>query len=216
MVADNGSEAVANARSRSSYEQGMCQKFTRESWEVGSLYGSAIEAWNGATEKHPGDRTPPTGAPCYYRGGQYGHAVVFMESGGGDMRSTDCQTTGRVSDADLSWPEKNWGYTFLGWTGDINAQDLPLGDEDDMAISDQDAKKIADEVWERLLSGQPDGKDRYAWATLVNTYNQVWDAPKEVWDRLLSGMTDAPDGRKAGPTLANIHNMVREIKDRLV
>jgi len=209
MTAKSGGEAMSNARSYDRYEVGMCQKFTRQSWEVGSLYGSAIEAWNGAAEKHPGDRNPPTGAPCYYSGGQYGHAVVFMEHDGGDIRSTDCKSSGYVSDTDLSWPERQWGYRYLGWTGDINGVDLPLyGDEDDMPLSNDDVEKVADAVWQRLLTGQPDGKDRYAWATLVNTYNETVDMPKAVWDRLLSGMTDAPDGRKAGPTLANIHNML--------
>jgi hypothetical protein len=32
-----------------------------------------------------------------------------------------------VSDTDLDWPVRNWGYVYLGWTGDINGVDLPLG-----------------------------------------------------------------------------------------
>jgi hypothetical protein len=126
VVANNGADAVANARHVTSYEPGMCLKYVRgEAWEVGSLYGSAIEAWNGSTDKHPGDRNPPLGAPCFYDGGQYGHVVVFV---GGDMRSTDCQTTGRVSETDLDWPSRTWGsaYRYLGWCGDLNGVDLPL------------------------------------------------------------------------------------------
>jgi hypothetical protein len=124
-----GNEAVANGRQYGSYDSGMCQKYVRgPCWEVGSLYGSAIEAWNGAKLKHPGDRTPPKGAPVYYRGGQYGHAVIYV--GNDDIRSTDCASTGLVSDADLSWPERAWGYAYLGWTGDINGVTLPLGGTD--------------------------------------------------------------------------------------
>jgi hypothetical protein len=140
MVAGSGDAAVANGRKVSTYDSGMCQMFVRsQCWQVPSLYGSAIEAWNGAREKHPGDRNPPMGAPVYYRGGNYGHAVIFV--GSGDMRSTDCQTAYAVSDTDLSWPERAWGYEYLGWTGDINGVDLPLssgggggggGGEDDM------------------------------------------------------------------------------------
>lgn len=132
MTADNGTEAVANARQHTTYEPGYCQRYTREAWEVGSLYGSAQEAWNGSTQKHPGDRSPPLGAPCYWSGGShgYGHAVVFV--GNGDIRSTDCQSTGKVSEVDLEWVERSWpGFKFLGWTGDINAADLPLADNID-------------------------------------------------------------------------------------
>jgi hypothetical protein len=125
MAAPDPATAVSNGHAVSSYDTGMCQKFVRDQcWRVPSLYGSAIEAWNGSADKHPGDRTPPNGAPVYYRGGQYGHAVLYCHGG---IRSTDCQSGGRVSDTDLDWPVRNWGYTYLGWTGDINGVDLPLG-----------------------------------------------------------------------------------------
>lgn len=125
MTADSPGAAVNNGHAVSGYDQGMCQKFVRDQcWRVPSLYGSAIEAWNGSRDKHPGDRTPPNGAPVYYRGGQYGHAVLYCHGG---IRSTDCTSSGRVSDTDLDWPVRNWGYEYLGWTGDINGVDLPLG-----------------------------------------------------------------------------------------
>lgn len=127
MTAKSGQEALANGRQLTRYDQGYCQKYVRgPCWEVGSLYGSAIEAWNGSAQKHPGDRTPPVGAPCYYKGGQYGHAVIY--AGGGKIRSTDCTKPEQVSEQPLDWPERAWGYTYLGWTGDINAVDLPLTD----------------------------------------------------------------------------------------
>lgn len=136
MTAGNASEAVGNGHQVSTYDSGMCQKFVRgQCWEVPSLYGSAIEAWHGAREKHPGDRTPPNGAPVYYEGGQYGHAVIFCHGG---IRSTDCQSGGRVSDTDLDWPVRNWGYRYLGWTGDINGVDLPLGGADTDEPKDDD------------------------------------------------------------------------------
>lgn len=137
MVASSGKEASSNAGQVHTYDPGMCQKFTRESWEVGSLYGSAIDAWEGAREKHKGDRNPPVGAPCYYSGGKYGHAVVSR--GGGRIRSTDSPTTGQVNDQALDWPERNWGFKYLGWTGDINGVDCPnLGEEeDDMDLNDK-------------------------------------------------------------------------------
>src|SRR4029078_659112 len=59
MVASSGEQAVANARQVDTYPVGMCLKFVREQWRIGSLYGSAIDAWYGAVDRHPGDRTPP-------------------------------------------------------------------------------------------------------------------------------------------------------------
>ena len=146
MAAESPQAAVDNGHDVGHYDTGMCQKFVRDQcWRVPSLYGSAIDAWNGARYKHPGDRTPPKGAPCYYRGGQYGHAVIHCHDG---IRSTDCKSGGNVSDADLSWPEDAWGYDYLGWTEDINGVRVvtPGGDED-MPLTDDEIQKIAKAVW---------------------------------------------------------------------
>lgn len=165
MTAQSGEEARANGRNYSSYDTGMCQKFVRgPCWEVGSLYGSAIEAWNGAREKHPGDRTPPVGAPCYYRGGNYGHAVIYV--GNGNVRSTDTPSTGSVGEKPLSYYEQAWGYEFLGWTGDINGVDLPLGEDgggEEDEVKEEDIAAIAARV-NRVLGdynskGEPDSGD---------------------------------------------------------
>lgn len=129
MTAPSAAAAIANADSYTSYESGMCLKWVRgPCWEIGSLYGSAIEAWNGAKYKHPGDRNPPDGAALFYRGGNYGHVVIRKP---GDMRSTDCPSSGRVGDAEIAWVEDNWGYEYLGWTEDLNGVRLPLDSEPD-------------------------------------------------------------------------------------
>ena len=100
---------------RRSYNQGYCQKYVRDPcWKVPSLYGSAIDAWNGSAQKHPGDRNPPEGAPCYYRGGSYGHAVISV--GGGRIRSTDCTSATYVNDTDLGWPSAP-GAATPTWDG---------------------------------------------------------------------------------------------------
>lgn len=168
MTARNGDEAVANGRGWSSYDTGMCQKYVRgPCWEVGSLYGSAIEAWRGAADKHPGDRNPPIGAPCYYEGGQYGHAVLYV--GGGRIRSTDCQDPYDVDETDLDWPTREWGYRYLGWTGDLNGIDLPLG-EDAMALSEQDFDRIRDIVSDEVAKRVG---DVVPWPTESNPDNLI-------------------------------------------
>lgn len=164
MTARDGDAAVANARRFDTYAVGMCLQFVRgEGWEIGALYGSAIDAWHGAMDRHPGDRNPPRGAPCFYSGGQYGHIVLCTEPGKDPrrMRSTDAPTSGRVSEQDLSWPEQAWNDDYLGWTGDLNGVDLPLGGDE---MNDDDWKRlrkiVREEVWEKSLPvNKPDGSE---------------------------------------------------------
>jgi hypothetical protein len=160
MTAATAEDAVRNAKQTHSYAQGYCLMFVRdEAWKIGSLYGSAIEAWNGARHKHKGDRSPPLGAPCFYSGGRYGHIVIWVAKG--HMRSTDCTVPMDVSDADLDWPVRAWGDTYLGWTEDLNGVLLPLDGGDEMNESDWSKLRgiVADEVakvWEdKMVVTQP-------------------------------------------------------------
>lgn len=188
MTANSGDDAVKNGRQVDRYDQGMCQKYVRDPcWEVASLYGSAIEAWNGAHDKHPGDRTPPRGAPCYYRGGQYGHAVIATDAG--RIRSTDCTSATHVNDADLDWPERAWGYEYLGWTGDINGIDLPIGDNDDMPLNDDDLEKIAHRV---------------------NKVLGDYDSEGDLRDGVNKG-----DAEQANARLNQIETVVRRLEDKI-
>lgn len=125
MVAASGQAAVANANRQTSCEVGMCLKTVRTWWEIASLYPDAITAWNEARQKHPGDKAPPVGAPVFWRGGQHGHIAIYTL--GPEMRSTDCTAAAKVSTQHGSWVRNTWGYDYLGWTGDLNGVDLPLG-----------------------------------------------------------------------------------------
>ena len=155
MVASGPDQAIANADAVSSYDSGMCQKYVRDQcWRVPSLYGSAIDAWNGARYKHPGDRNPPNGAPTYYKGGNYGHAVIWKRN---QMRSTDCPSGGRVGDAAISWVENNWGYTYLGWTEDINGVRV-IHEQGNDDVKDEDISKIAARINHTLGDYDSEGK----------------------------------------------------------
>jgi hypothetical protein len=187
MVASSPRQAVENGHNVGSYETGMCQKFVRDQcWRVPSLYGSAIEAWNGARYKHPGDRTPPVGAPCYYRGGSYGHAVIYCGPDHKGIRSTDCDTAYEVSDASLDWPERAWGYAYLGWTEDINGvRVITPAEEDDMPLTDDDLSAIANRVNKVLGDYDSKGKPRgdgeeYANQRLTQIENVVRDIQARV------------------------------------
>jgi hypothetical protein len=149
VTSSSGQAALDHARQVNSYPVGMCLKYVRaEAWQIGSLYGSAIDAWYGAADRHPGDRTPPLGAPLFYKGGQHGHVVICSLADREKIRGTDMPASGVVSEDALDWPVTHWGVEYLGWTGDLNGVDLPLGSEDDMSPEDWDKLRgiVRDEV----------------------------------------------------------------------
>jgi hypothetical protein len=81
----------------------------------------------------------------FYSGGQYGHIVINTDPG--TIRSTDCTSTGNVSEAGTNWPVNTWGQYYLGWTEDLNGVRLPLGnqEEDEMNVSDEIVEWSPDE-----------------------------------------------------------------------
>jgi hypothetical protein len=184
MTAIGPRAAIRNAHSVKQYPPGMCQQFVRHPcWEVPPLYGSAIEAWNGARHKHPGDRNPPLAAPLYFRGGKYGHAVIAVAPRQ-VMRSTDCRTRGQVSDEQISWIEQHWGYEYLGWTEDLNGVLLPLRDEEDEEMNEADWKRLqgmlddtVEKVWaEKITVTQPgNGQD---------TEKKAEQVIRETWQKV--------------------------------
>jgi hypothetical protein len=217
VTADDADEAVANGEGYSSYDVGMCLKFVRgPCWEIGSFFGSAIDAWNGAADKHPGDPNPPRGAPCFYRGGQYGHVVI---SNGEQIRSTDCQSSGRVSNAALSWPSDAWNYDYLGWTGDLNGVDLPLstappdtGGDDDMPQYDHAGTNVKQALpagewigikWSGVASGpafvEGEPQCRIAGRTYVATLHVTVSAPAGSTIRLRTVERESGEDAESNP-----------------
>jgi hypothetical protein len=189
MTAESAEKAVANAREITKYEPGYCLRYVRESWRIGSLYASAIEAWNGSRDKHPGDRNPPYAAPCYYRIGQYGHVVIATNR----IRSTDCHSSGYVNEEDLSWPEKAWGATYLGWAGDLNGIDLPLEGIDEMELTDP------------ITEWSPDEGSSGEKTTVGKTLNQARGYAEDGYQRVKALQKDVDD----------LANKVDKILDKL-
>ncbi|MFF1633981.1 hypothetical protein [Leifsonia sp. NPDC058248] len=76
----------------------------------------AKQGWIYSKMQHPGDRTPPAGAPVYFSGSD-GH--IAIATGQGDqVRSTEWPW-GHVGTTTISAIEKAWGRTYYGWTGDM-------------------------------------------------------------------------------------------------
>lgn len=148
MVADR-EEAARNAEQSTTNIKGMCQQWTRQQFEADSVgdydgdgRADAEDGWKSepAQFRHPGDRNPPRGVPVSYGGGPNddGHRAVSL--GNGKIRSTDAGGAGRVATVDLSFPEREWGLPYLGWSDTISGQLIPKNpppppvqvDEDDL------------------------------------------------------------------------------------
>src|SRR6478609_1259020 len=84
---------------------GMCLKFVRTCFNVGSRYVSAIEAWNHAKFKHRTDDpdSMPAGVPGFMTHPHSIYQHVFVTLGDGMMRTTNSDT-GRIHTVSIqSW-----------------------------------------------------------------------------------------------------------------
>lgn len=112
------------------------------------------------------------------------------------MYTTD-SAAGHPHEASISDWQNRYGYQPLGWTEDIENQPIPgIGDED-MAISDQDAQKIAEKVWGYNYNGAAPGGNMfnllvYELAHLVWAYkNSKVNGDKDAY-RLLTETQNLP------------------------
>lgn len=122
MVAQSANAAVAKANAYTTCKVGMCLMYTRTWLGINALYPDAITAWNKAKKRHT-KGTPPKGAPVFWRGGKHGH--IALSVGGGKCRSTDRPRAGKVSTVTIDSISRAWGYTYVGWTEDLNGVTIP-------------------------------------------------------------------------------------------
>lgn len=145
MVVQTADQAVKNANSYGHCDPGMCLQYVRTWLEIPSRDGTAFIAWQNAQHKHKGDRTPPRGAPLFWKSGPGGSGAGHITLCKGDtMRTTD-KPTGVVANDDGSWPHDQWGQDYLGWTEDLNGVRIPYlkdAGEDWRASGDVYVKKL--------------------------------------------------------------------------
>lgn len=128
----SGKEAAQVFRAKDFNKVGKCLYEVQAAFASGHRYPSAIAQWHAAKHKHYGDRTPPIGAPMYFSGGNYGHIAIYV--GNGKVRSTDVGGAGRMGTASIEWFRIHWGYSYLGWTGDIADRDIDFVDHIDVYL----------------------------------------------------------------------------------
>ena len=155
------------AAARVSLEQnfntpGMCQLVTR-TWldapSVGDVdrdgMPDAEDGWRAEPLKwrHPGDRMAPLGTPVSWTGGSRdaGHRALSLgvPKGASEcrIRSTDAGGSGRVATVTLSWVEKNWGLTYVGWSESMSGILIPKAEKPETNITmARDRLKAAREI----------------------------------------------------------------------
>lgn len=117
-------------------DSGLCLQYTRQNYEVPSKYASAIDAWNAATEQHPGDANPPPSAPVWFHSSSvYRHIAYHLGDG-------QYATTFNADIRQMSFQSMlNTFGPLIGWAPDLNGYSLrpatlptppPDDQEDDM------------------------------------------------------------------------------------
>jgi hypothetical protein len=85
----------------------------------------------------------------------YGHAALSLGKHtvyGWRIASTDVKGPATVGKVALNYPVTNWGHVYAGWTDWWGGETYPVGkDDEDMALTDKDIQKIADQVWKHQL-----------------------------------------------------------------
>lgn len=116
QAADVAADAVGNA-----CDPGYCLKYSRTAYGIPSQHSDAADAWHAAYGRHPGDTTPPVGAPVFWTGGSSGHGHIAVYAGDGRIYTTDLPTYGRIGVDDLDAPRTRWGLTYAGWAEGFNS-----------------------------------------------------------------------------------------------
>jgi hypothetical protein len=216
-----GDEAIEYARSRVGPDampaSGYCLQFVRECFGVGSYYGSAIDAWNGAQYPHPGDRNPPPAVPLYFTSPSIYDHVVF---GGGppanEIMTTFNDDVRQYSGEDaISAIERDFEGTYLGWCEDINTVRVwsPGDDGGDLDMDEGTVRSIVQQETTKSLrsegvSGAADGSQPWAQTTMRQVVQE--EATKTL---RAEGVSGAADGNQQWAQVY-VRNIVREEIDK--
>jgi hypothetical protein len=118
-VPNSPAQAVAIARTYSTYAPGLCLQWVRTCLGVPPKYDDAETAWQNALHKHPGAFVPPLGVPVWWENNSIrGH--VALSDGYGGCYSTDYPSRGRVGRVGIAKLTTEWNMHYRGWTEDIN------------------------------------------------------------------------------------------------
>jgi hypothetical protein len=146
----------------------MCESLQRQAYGLPAHFSSAELHANAvpAAFRH-GRETPRRGDLILYRNGGYGH-IVTATGNGWECYTNDYGGRGRVTLADArnlaSWCHATDWYVADAWWSSSNH--IRTHEGEDMALSSEDVKKVADAVWSVKRDTYP---DRSTYGLLVDS-----------------------------------------------
>lgn len=118
-------------------------------------YPNAVDGWNYATKRHPGDMNPPAGFPVFFgvsptrTDANAKAGDVMVSAGGGFLIGTDVGGAGRIGTISVAARARAISRPYLGWTEDFLGYDVVS-----TAFSSSDSTPIAPPA-----STTPEGDD---------------------------------------------------------
>lgn len=108
---------------------GMCLSHVRQTWGIPAKYSNAITAWNRNTRKRREHWSKaPLGASLFWgpHGSPHGHIATIVKTGrNARISTTDSKSrTTRIYSAGTF---ERVGYTYLGWSDEVNGVVHPVG-----------------------------------------------------------------------------------------
>lgn len=137
MATVSGDQAIAWMRAHSTNKPGYCLNTIWQAYgshdSIGphaGQYPNAIDGWNYATRKNPGDANPPAGVPVFFgvsptrtdSDAKVGDIVLSL--GGGQVIGTDVGGSGRIGVTTIAARARAIARPYLGWTEDFLGYDV--------------------------------------------------------------------------------------------
>lgn len=213
----NGDAAVAAMNARVTNVPGTCLNTCWQAYgshpSIGphaGQYPDAINGWQYATKRHPGDYNPPAGYPVYfdalsrprYAGDtNYASGDVVISIGGGRVRCTDGAGSGRMGTMTIAQRAAQIGRTYLGWTEDFLGYDIVTTTTAAAQATPVTITPRKDTPDMKLIKVTANGATTYALVgtrffqtiidvSVANALAEVWGDAKEVsqraWDAELN------------------------------
>lgn len=166
----------------------MCESLQRQAYGLPAHYASAELHGNAIPSgfRH-GHEAPKRGDLVLYLNGGYGH-IVTATGHGWDCYTNDYGGRGRVTVADarnlVSWCRATSWYVADAWWSSSNYLRTHDGEDEDMPLSSDDVKKVADAVWSVKRDTYPDR----------STYGLLVDSKRAAEKAAAEPATPAPEG----------------------
>lgn len=154
----------------------MCESLCRQAYGLPAHFSSAeLHAKAIPSAFRHGHDTPSRGDLVLYLNGGAGHIVVATGNGW-ECYTNDYGGRGKVTKADarnlVSWCRASSWFVADAWWSSTNVVRTHDREDDDVALSDDDARKVANAVWDKAYTDPVVGDKVSAAHILVQRVNR--------------------------------------------